>query len=129
MAVVDETETKEKQNMSDTPRTTAVYNRVRSFTNEYEATDALCEMRDEAVKIERELTAAQAENNRLTTARALDVYRLLTRAEKGEAELAQLRADRETLRRLLNLAETVPYAERNSTEQAAIDAARKEGAK
>lgn len=115
--------------MSDTPRTTAVYNRVRSFTNEDEATDALCEMRDEAVKLERELTAAQAENNRLTTARALDVYRLLTRAEKGEAELAQLRADKETLRRLLNLAETVPYAERNSTEQAAIDAARKEGAK
>lgn len=75
-----------------------------------------------AMKEAWEKSQTEVEWLRLTEAR------LVVERKEHLDELVQLRADKETLRRLLNLAETVPYAERNSTEQAAIDAARKDGA-
>ena len=76
--------------MSDTPRTDKERRRIDiDEIEDYNACDVMTEF---ARQLERELTVAQTEINRLTTARALDVYRLLTRTEKAEAELAQLRA-------------------------------------
>lgn len=45
--------------MNDTPRTEAAYEKVRNFTNEEEATDAVATMRDFARELEHQLASAE----------------------------------------------------------------------
>ena len=72
---------------TDTPRTDELYKKIWLFTNEQEADDALCEMRDHARELERELDEQCRLNGKGSEREAA----LLGKVERLERENARLR--------------------------------------